>query len=163
MRCLKSSEIRKWLAGQGIHHQPVVAGVPVAGEYPLPPGRSCRLQLAEDLTGLMRKDGTKLIEILPGPGSRAGDYERLHRLRANLAEGRPLETAPGHLFRSRERDEFGEMLSVLFSFGSGWQLYVYGAPSRTTLLVSDRIEMWSVKKGGLRNQLRKRLDLGLAA
>lgn len=111
----------------------------------------------------MRKDGNKLIEILPGGGSLTAERAGIERYRARWEESRPLEVAPGHLFKSRDGDEFREMMSALFGSERGWEMYVYCAPSRTTLLVSDRIEMWSVKKGGLRNQLRKRLDLGLAA
>jgi len=146
-----------------MHHQPVEAGVPVAGQYPLPAERRSRLQLADELAGLLSKDGTKLIEVLPAPGSDPLEWESLVSYRCGLEEPRSLDDAPGHLFKSRERGEFRELLSVLFGFGRGWGMYVYAAPSRTTLLVSDRLELWSVKRGGLRTELRRRLDPELAA
>ena len=55
MRCLTSSEIHKWLAGQGMHHQPDAAGVPEAGDFPLPSEHRSRLHLASNLADLLAK------------------------------------------------------------------------------------------------------------
>jgi hypothetical protein len=73
-----------------------------------------------------------------------------------MDEARPLLAAPGHLFKSGDREEFRTLLGQLVEYGSGWSFYVYAAPSRTTLLIHDRIEIWSPKKG-LRNELGRYL------
>jgi hypothetical protein len=162
MRCLTSSEIHKWLAGQGMHHQPLDCGVPVAGDFPMPSERRGRLQLADYLADLLAKDGNKLVEIKPTPQARADDWETIDQFRANLDEQRPLLATAGHLFKSRDRADFRKMLSTLLGFQDGWSFYIYSAPSRTTILVEDRIQIWSPKKG-LRNELGRYLSTDLAA
>ncbi|MES2658081.1 MAG: hypothetical protein V4689_05655 [Verrucomicrobiota bacterium] len=162
MRCLTNSEIHKWLAGQGMHHQPLEGGVPVAGDFPIPTERRSRLMLADYLTDLLSKDGNKLLEILPGPQRQTEDWEMLDRFRADLDETRPLITAPGHLFKSGDRREFRILLNQLLGARDGWSFYLYAAPSHTTLLIHDRIEVWSSKKG-FRNELGRRLATPQAA
>ncbi|WP_193211385.1 hypothetical protein [Luteolibacter marinus] len=163
MHCLKSSEIKKWLTGQGMHHQPLAAGVPIAGEYEMPADPSSRLALADSLARLLTKDGTKLIEVIPPNGAcDARDQQKLDAYRCQHQEERPIGLAPGHLFKSRDRDEFPRMLSMLLGFGPAWGLYVYSAPSRTTLLVNSRIDIWSIKRG-LRNELGRWLPASRAA
>lgn len=156
MRCLTNSEIKKWLAGQGMHHQPLDCGVPVAGDFTIPEDRRSRLMLADYLADLLCKDGNKLVEILPGPQQHAEDWELLDRFRTGHDEERPLIDAPGHLLKSADRREFRILLSQLLGARNGWSFYVYAAPSHTTLLISDRIEMWSPKKG-IRNELGRHL------
>ncbi len=162
MRCLTSSEIHKWLTGQGIHHQPLSNGVPVAGDYAMPTEIQARLQLADYLADLLAKDGNKLIEVNLAPQTQDGDWQLFNQFRENLDEKRPLVTTPGHLFKSRDRDEFRAMLTTLLGFPSGWSFYIYAAPSRTTLLLAERIEIWSPKKG-LRNELGRYLADDIAA
>lgn len=163
MRCLTSSEIHKWLAGQGMHHQPLDCGVPVAGDFTMPDGRRARLQLADHLADLLAKDGNKLIEVIPTPQAQADDWETMKRFRANLDEQRTLISTPGHLFKSRDREDFRLMLSMLLGMPNGWSFYLYAAPSRTSLLVDGgRIQIWSPKKG-LRNELGRYLSADLAA
>jgi hypothetical protein len=162
MRCLTSSEIHKWLAGQGMHHQPLDCGVPVAGEFRTPAERRARLQLADYLADLLAKDGNKLIEVLPMPQAQAGDWEMLARFRASHYEQRTLLSSPGHLFKSRDRNDFRMMLSMLLGSPGGWSFYIYSAPSHTTLLVRDRIDVWS-RKNGLRNELGRYLSPEMAA
>lgn len=156
MRCLTNSEIHKWLAGQGMHHQPLECGVPVAGDFPLPEERRSRLMLADYLADLLAKDSNKLLEILPGPQNDTEDWEVLDRFRAGFDENRALIGAPGHLFKSNDRRDFRSLLSQVLGARGGWSFYLYSAPSHTTLLVSDRILVWSPKKG-LRNELGRHL------
>lgn len=162
MRCLTNSEIHKWLAGQGMHHQPLDCGVPVAGDFPMPGERRSRLLLADYLADLLSKDGNKLLEILPGPQQRTPDWEWLDRFREVLGESRPLVASPGHLFKSGDRSVFRSLLSQLLGGGDVWSFYLYSAPSRTTLLINDRIEVWSPKKG-MRNELGRYLAPSQAA
>jgi hypothetical protein len=162
MRCLTSSEIHKWLAGQGMHHQPLDCGVPEAGDFPMPTGRDTRLQLADYLANLLAKDGNKLMEINPTPQAQAGEWEALDQFRKNLDEPRTLIATPGHLFKSRDRADFRLMLSILLGFPSGWSFYIYAAPSRTIILVGERVQIWSPKKG-LRNELGRYLSSDIAA
>lgn len=162
MRCLTSSEIHKWLTGQGMHHQPLINGFPVAGDFAMPTEDPARLQLADYLADLLVKDGNKLIEILPAPKVQDCDWEIMNQFRANLDEKRPLTAASGHLFKSRDRESFRAMLTTLLGFPEGWSFYIYSAPSKTTLLVADRIEIWSPKKGP-RNELSRYLADDLAA
>ena len=152
MHCLKSSEIKKWLTGQGMHHQPMESGVPIAGEYELPVDGDSRRVVADGLAKLLSKDGTKLIEVIPPDSMSAGERECLDRFRAGLHEDRSVGDAPGHLFKSRDREDFKRMLSMLLGLGPGWETYVYSAPSRTTLLVNGKLDIWAVKRG-LRNEL----------
>jgi hypothetical protein len=163
MRCLTSSEIHKWLAGQGMHHQPLDCGVPEAGDFPMPDERRARLQFADHLSGLLAKDGNQLIEVSPTPQAKPGEWEALDRFRRNLDEQRSLISTPGHLFKSRDRADFRLMLSTLLSFPSGWSFHLYSAPSRTSLLVDERIRIWSPKKKGLRNELGRYLTRDIAA
>jgi hypothetical protein len=156
MRCLTNSEIHKWLAGQGMHHQPLNCGVPVAGDFTIPAERRSRLMLADYLADLLAKDGNKLIEILPGPQRQTEEWELMERFRAGLEETRPLIAAPGHLFKSGDRREFRSLLTQLLGAGNRWSFYVYAAPSHTTLLINERIEVWSPKKG-VRNELGRHL------
>jgi hypothetical protein len=162
MRCLTNSEIHKWLAGQGMHHQPLDCGVPVAGDFPIPGERRSRLMLADYLADLLSKDGNKLLEILPGPQRQPEEWQMIDRFRAVLDEERPLIIAPGHLFKSRDRKEFRSLLALLLGSENGWSFYIYSAPSRTTLLISDRIEVWSSKKG-TRNEIARHLASPQAA
>jgi len=156
MRCLTNSEMKKWLAGQGMHHQPLDCGVPVAGDFPLPSERRTRLMLADYLADLLSKDGNKLLEILPGPRQQDAEWELVDRFRASHEETRSLIAAPGHLFKSGDRQQFRSLLAQLLGSQNGWSFYLYAAPSHTTLLVHDRIEVWSPKKG-LRNELGRHL------
>ena len=156
MRCLTNSEMKKWLAGQGMHHQPLDCGVPVAGDFPLPAERRSRLMLADYLADLLSKDGNKLVEILPGPRQHDEEWDLVDRFRAGLDETRSLIAAPGHLFKSGDRQQFRNLLAQLLGSENGWLFYIYAAPSHTTLLVHDRIEVWSPKKG-LRNELGRHL------
>ena len=162
MRCLTSSEIHKWLTGQGMHHQPLTNGCPVAGDFSMPSGAQARLQLADYLADLLVKDGNKLIEVIPAPQPEDNDWQTINEFRAKLDEKRSLTTSPGHLFKSRDRDDFRAMLTTMLGFPEGWSFYIYAAPSRTTILVADRIEIWSPKKG-LRNELSRYLAADLAA
>jgi hypothetical protein len=156
MRCLTSSEIHKWLAGQGMHHQPLDCGVPVAGDFPMPTERRARLHLATLLADMLAKDGNKLVEILPAPQRQTQDWEQIGQFRAALEETRPVISVPGHLFKSGDRADFRRMLTMLLGFENGWSFYVYAAPSHTTLLINERIEVWSPKKG-IRNELGRHL------
>jgi hypothetical protein len=157
MRCLTSSEIHKWLAGQGMHHQPHAAGVPEAGDFPLPAERRSRLQLANSLADLLAKDGNKLLEIIPTPQRLSDEWEQIACFRTELDEARSAIAAPGHLFKSGDRADFRRMLAMLLGFRTGWTFYIYSAPSHTTLLIDeDRMAIWSAKKG-LRNELGRQL------
>lgn len=157
MRCLTSSEIHKWLAGQGMHHQPLTAGVPEAGDFPLPSERRSRLQLSSNLADLLAKDGNKLLEIIPTLRQMSDEWEQINCFREQLDETRSAIAAPGHLFKSSDRADFRRMLAMLMGFRTGWMFYIYSAPSHTTLLVhEDHVEIWSVKKG-LRNELGRQL------
>lgn len=118
--------------------------------------------LADYLADLLDKDGNKLLEILPGSQRQADDWEVLNRFRAGLEETRPLLATPGHLFKSGDRREFRSLLGQLLGSESCWSFYIYAAPSRTALLITDRIEMWSPKKG-LRNELGRHLASPQAA
>jgi hypothetical protein len=162
MRCLTSSEIHKWLAGQGMHHQPVESGVPVAGDFTMPTERRARLLLAARLADLLAKDGNKLVEILPVPRRGDGEWGQIYSFRESLGESRELAGSPGHLFKSGDRWDFRRMLAMLLGFESGWSAYIYSAPSRTTLLIGDRVEIWSSKKGP-RNELSRYLEPQRAA
>jgi hypothetical protein len=156
MRCLTNSEIHKWLAGQGMRHQPLEAGVPCAGEFPKPGGIPDRQMLADCLDELLAKDGNKLIEIQPGPQHGPEEWDLLNGLRADSGEQRSLITAPGHLFKSRDRQAFRQLLDLLSGSRTEWTFYIYAAPSRTIVRVGDGIEIWSLKKGP-RNELGRRL------
>ena len=162
MRCLTNSEIHKWLAGQGMHHQPQDCGVPVAGDFSLPAERPLRLELADYLAGLLSKDRNKLLEVLPGPQPQREEWEQLSNFRAELGETRPLITAAGHLFKGGDRQEFRSLLSRMLGAESGWSFYIYSAPSHTTLLIGSRIAVWSPKKG-VRNELGRYLAPSQAA
>ena len=118
--------------------------------------------LADYLADLLSKDGNKLLEILPGPQQRTPDWELLDRFREVLGESRPLVASPGHLFKSGDRRDFRSLLSQLLGAGDAWSFYIYSAPSRTTLLINDRIEVWSPKKG-MRNELGRYLAPSQAA
>ena len=145
-----------------MHHQPLDCGVPVAGDFPIPTERRGRLMLADYLADLLSKDGNKLLEILPGPQRQTQDGELLDRCREVLGESRPLIGSPGHLFKSGDRHEFRSLLSQLLGSEDVWSFYIYSAPSRTTLLINDRIEVWSPKKG-MRNELGRYLAPSQAA
>lgn len=139
-----------------MHHQPLVDGVPVAGEFPLPVERRGRLQLASYLADLLSKDGNKLVEILPGPQQMPDEWDQIRRFREALDESRSAIGAPGHLFKSGGRMHFRAMLAMLLGFETNLSFYIYSAPSHTTLLVHDRIEVWTSKKG-VRNELARHL------
>ncbi|MES2475542.1 MAG: hypothetical protein V4640_07160 [Verrucomicrobiota bacterium] len=156
MRCLTNSEIHKWLAGQGMRHQPLEAGVPFAGDFPSPAESSDRQILGDYLADLMAKDGNKLIEILPGPQFGSGEWEQLDTLRAESGEERSVITAPGHLFKSGDREAFRQLLHQLSGSATPWTFYIYGAPSRTIVRVGASIAIWSLKKGP-RNELGRHL------
>ncbi|MES2922886.1 MAG: hypothetical protein V4819_15130 [Verrucomicrobiota bacterium] len=156
MRCLTNSEMKKWLAGQGMHHQPLDCGVPVAGDFPMPIERRSRLMLADYTADLLSKDGNKLLEILPGPRQHDAEWELVDRFRAGHDETRSIVAAPGHLFKSGDRQEFRSLLAQLLGAQNGWSFYIYAAPSHTSLLIHERIEVWSPKKG-LRNELGRHL------
>jgi hypothetical protein len=147
MRCLTNSEIHQWLTGQGMRHQPLDCGVPIAGDYSIPTERRTRLILADYLADLLSKDGNKLLEILPSPQQESEDWALLDRFRARLGEDRPLLSASGHLFKSADRQEFRNLLAQLMGSENAWSFYIYAAPSRTSFLIRDRIELWSHKKG----------------
>lgn len=112
--------------------------------------------LADYLADLLSKDGNKLLEILPGPQQHDDEWELLNRFREDLDETRSLIAAPGHLFKSGDRQQFRNLLCRLLGSQNGWSFYIYAAPSHTTLLINDRIEVWSPKKG-LRNELGRYL------
>lgn len=156
MRCLTNSEIHKWLAGQGMHHQPLACGVPVAGEYSLPAERRSRLALVDCLTGLLSKDGNKLVEILPGPQPGSEEWEQISCFRSGLGESRPLIAAPGHLFKGGSHQEFRNLLTQLLGARDGWGFYIYSAPSHTTLHIEGQVGVWCQKKGA-RNELARQL------
>ncbi|MBK1816085.1 hypothetical protein JIN84_10720 [Luteolibacter yonseiensis] len=162
MRCLTNSEIHKWLAGQGMHPQPLEGGFPVAGDFPIPSERRSRQMLADYLADLLGKDSNKLLEILPCPQDVAEDWEILRDFRAGLNETRPLVATPGHLFKSGDREDFHSLLTQLLGAEQGWSFYIYSAPSRTTILINDRVEVWSPKKG-IRNELGRYLVPSQAA
>jgi hypothetical protein len=163
MRCLTNSEIHKWLAGQGMHHQPLNGGVPVAGDFSLPAERRSRLMLADYLADLLSKDGNKLLEILPSPQHGTEDWEQLACFRQGFGEERPLIAAPGHLFKSSGREDFRSLLAQMFGAQEMASFYIYAAPSRTTLLIiADRVEVWSPKKG-VRNEIGRYLAPSQAA
>lgn len=66
-------------------------------------------------------------------------------------------SSPGHLFKSRDRDEYRRMMELLLGFQNSLPFYIYSAPSHTTLFISGpRLEIWSSKKG-LRNELGRLL------
>lgn len=154
MRCLTNSEINKWLAGQGMRHQPLEAGVPVAGEFPSPAGGQDRQALAETLADLLAKDGNKLVEILPGPGPGPKAWALLDGFRSEAGEERTVIATPGHLFKSGDREAFRGLLTHLTDFP--WTFYIYAAPSRTIVRVGGSIGIWSLKKGP-RNELGRHL------
>ena len=114
------------------------------------------------LAGLLSNDGNKLLEILPGPPLRVDDWEQLQNFRARLEDDRPVTAAPGHLFKSGDHQLFRSLLAQLLESPGAWSFYIYGAPSRTTLLLGERIEVWSPKKG-IRNELGRYLALPQAA
>ena len=163
MRCLTSSEIRKWLAGQGMHHQPHDCGVPVAGDFRLPEECQTRQELADGFFDLLIKDGNKLVEIMPAPQRSPDEWDQIRDFQTSCDEVRPAISTPGYLFKSADRANFRGMLSKLMGFPSGWTFYVYSAPSHTTLLVDgDRMEIWSLKRG-LRNEFSRLLPSRRAA
>lgn len=131
-------------------------GVPVAGDFTIPEDRRSRLMLADYLADLLSKDGNKLLEIMPGPQQQAEDWEQLEQFRTSRDETRSLIDSPGHLFKSANRRDFRILLSQLLGSRNGWSFYIYAAPSHTTLLIHDRIEVWSQKKG-IRNELGRHL------
>jgi hypothetical protein len=108
------------------------------------------------LVDLLSKDGNKLVEILPGPQQVPEEWEKISYFRRELGEVRPLIHSPGHLFKSGNRDEFHRLLSLAMEAEDIRPFYVYCAPSRTTLLVGQRMEIWSPKKG-TRNELARYL------
>ncbi len=118
--------------------------------------------LADYLADLLSKDGNKLLEILPGPQQQSEDWALLDRFRSGMQETRSLIAAPGHLFKSGDRREFHALLSQLLGAQDAWTFYLYAAPSHTTLLIHDRIEVWSPKKG-IRNELGRHLATPQAA
>lgn len=154
MRCLTNSEINKWLAGQGMRHQPLEAGVPVAGEFPSPAGGRQRQALAGMLAGLLARDGNQLVEILPGPGPGPKAWALLGGLRAEAGEERSVIATPGHLFKGADREAFRGLIDQLTDFH--WTFYIYAAPSRTIVRVGESIGIWSLKKGP-RNELGRHL------
>jgi hypothetical protein len=154
MRCLTRSEIHKWLAGQGMHHQPLDGGVPIAGDYPMPCERRGRLQLAGHLADMLAKDGNKLVEILPSQHQGPQDWECIDRFRQALDEPLRAAQAPGHLFKSGDRMHFRALLALLLGSEAGWSFYIYSAPSHTTLFVGETIDVWTAKKG-VRNELAR--------
>lgn len=162
MRCLTNSEIHKWLAGQGMHHQPLECGVPVAGDFPGPTDRRGRLMLADYLADLLSKDGNKLVELLPGPQESLEDVGLIDCYRAARDEVRSLLSSPGHLFKSGDRSDFPSLLHLLLGSPCVWSFYIYAAPSHTTLLIGERVEVWSPKKG-TRNELGRYLVPSRAA
>lgn len=162
MRCLTPSQIHTWLAGQGMHHQPLESGVPEAGDFSLPTERRARLRLADHIADLLAKDGNKLIELLPSPRPADTDWDSITRFRDAASETVPLLSSPGHLFKSRDRTEFRQMVSMLLGLDGGCAFYIYAAPSHTTLLIADRVEIWSAKKGP-RNGLGRYLEPQRAA
>ncbi|GAA5122913.1 hypothetical protein GCM10023212_20420 [Luteolibacter yonseiensis] len=118
--------------------------------------------LADYLADLLGKDSNKLLEILPCPQDVAEDWEILRDFRAGLNETRPLVATPGHLFKSGDREDFHSLLTQLLGAEQGWSFYIYSAPSRTTILINDRVEVWSPKKG-IRNELGRYLVPSQAA
>lgn len=162
MRIQTSSESRKWLTGQGMHYRPMDCGVPVAGDFSMPADLESRQQLADHLVDLLAKDGNKLIEVLTAPSARAEDWEKLDTFRSQAGNPPSLLSAPGHLFKSADKEHFRELLSLLMSFENGWAFYIYAAPSRTTLLLNGRVGIWSQKKGP-RNELGRHLGTPHAA
>lgn len=162
MLCLTSSEIKKWLTGQGMHHQPMAAGVPIAGEYPLPIDRRSRSQFGSNLADLLAKDGNKLIEIIPPHDSPSREVDELLQYRSAISETRPITKVPGHLFKSRDREAFRQILPIILGLPSEWGVYLYSAPSHTTLLLNQQVNIWSIKRG-LRNELSRWLSEPKAA
>ena len=162
MRCLTPSQIRTWLAGQGMHHQPLDCGVPEAGDFSLPSERRARLRLADHIADLLAKDGNKLIELLPSPKPADIDWDPITRFRDTAGETGPWWSSPGHLFKSRDRATFRQMVSILLGLDGGLSFYIYAAPSHTTLLIANRVEIWSTKKGP-RNELGRHLEPQRAA
>jgi hypothetical protein len=158
MKRLTSSEIRKWLAGQGMHHQPLDCGVPIAGDFILPADPRARLQLSDHIADLLGKDGNQLVEILPAYQTLIHESELLDHFRASLGDEQPqCSSSPGHLFKSRDRHEFRSLLGLLLGFQNSLPFYIYSAPSHTTLFISGpRLEIWSAKKGP-RNELGRLL------
>ena len=128
----------------------------------MPTERRARLHLATYLADLLAKDGNKLVEILPAPQRQPEEWEQIDHFRAALDESRSVISAPGHLFKSADRADFRRMLTMLLGFQNGWSIYIYSAPSHTTLLINDRIEVWSPKKG-MRNELSRHLTPQRAA
>lgn len=118
--------------------------------------------LADYLADLLSKDGNKLLEILPSPQFGTEDWDQLDRFRAGFDEKRPLIAAPGHLFKSGGRQDFRNLLAQLLGSQEMWSFYIYAAPSRTSLLINDRIEVWSPKKG-MRNEIGRYLAPSQAA
>ena len=118
--------------------------------------------LADYLADLLSKDGNKLVELLPGPQEIIGESASIEDFRTARSENRPLITSPGHLFKSGDRNDFRSLLNLLLGSGGVLWFYVYAAPSHTTLLIGDRIEVWSPKKG-MRNELGRYLVPSRAA
>jgi len=122
----------------------------------MPAERRARLQLASYLADLLAKDGNKLVEILPAPQQRPEEWDQIRNFRESLEESRSAIAAPGHLFKSGDRTHFRSMLAMLMGFETSWSFYIYSAPSHTTLLVHNGIEVWTAKKG-VRNELARHL------
>ncbi len=154
MRCLTNSVIHKWLAGQGMHHQPLEAGVPCAGDFPSPADGQDSQALGQIFADLLAKDGNKLVEILPGPGPGPKAWAMLDGFRADAGEDQTVISTPGHLFKGGDREAFRALLDQLTEFR--WTFYIYAAPSRTILRVGGNIGIWSLKKGP-RNELGRQL------
>ena len=162
MHCKTPSEIRRWLSGQGMHHRPLESGVPLAGDFEMPHERRSRLLLADHLADLVAKDGNKLVEVQPSPQGQAEEWEALAQFRARHGVAQALPDAPGHFFKSGDRDDFRMLVTMLLGFESKWSFYVYSAPSHSTLLLNGRVGVWSPKKG-LRNELGRYLAESQAA
>lgn len=128
----------------------------------MPVERRSRIQFANHLADLISKDGNKLVEVQASPQARKEEWETLAGLRSRLGTEDPVLDSPGHLFKSADRNAFRTMLSTLMGFGNGWSFYIYSAPSRNTLLINGRVEIWSPKKG-LRNELSRHLATRQAA
>lgn len=118
--------------------------------------------LADYLSDLLSKDGNQLVEILPGPRSNIEDVALIDQFRAARAESRQLVTSPGHLLKSGDKSDFRTLLSLLLGSSGAWTFYIYSAPSHTTLLIGERIEVWSPKKG-VRNEIGRYLMPSQAA
>ena len=128
MRCLTSSEIHKWLAGQGMHHQPLDSGVPEAGDFPIPTERRARMHLASYLADLLAKDGNKLVEIIPAPNARPTEWEQMTASATSQRNADPTSPLPVTFSKAATARSSDGCSPCCSDFALDGPVYIYSAP-----------------------------------